>query len=85
MPPQQAPWLRDYAHECAHRKEVLAHTSLAADAADIVLAYLSPDDLGVLSDDQARQHRIKLMQEREAFQRENNKAVFERIAGLQEY
>jgi hypothetical protein len=57
---------------------------LAADTVDIVLSFLS-DELGILTDAQARQHRIKLMQEREAFQGENNKAVFERIAGLQEH
>jgi hypothetical protein len=83
VPPQQASWLRD-STECVHRAALLTHTSLAADAVDIVLSFLS-DELGILTDAQARDHRLKLMQERTFFQDENTKEVFERPVSLCEH
>jgi hypothetical protein len=80
VPPQQLSWFKHSGESSTHRRALREATPLIDDLAAIVCDHLT-DDLGVLSDEQAKADREVLMSERKFFVGKNNEVLFERSVG----
>jgi len=80
VPPQQLSWFKHSGESSTHRRVLREATPLIDDLSAIVCDHLT-DDLGVLSDEQAKADREVLMSERKFFVGKNNEVLFERSVG----